>query len=412
MKIKSKSVFRPYAIAYLFLSMGFLAVILNPIDAVLVGVQDTKTLMICWVLLYCLTVGFLVSFKKYHYKELYLLLVPIVFFMSSIWSGLPSQTFSYSIALIFNCLFALVFVRAIPKDRFVPFLGGVIFFYCLLGMLAYFVGLEITQHYDVHERESLIGLVPFRGFFNHKITAGLGAVLGIHCFLYSNVKFKYLYVLFFMLVILLSGSSLAITVLLFSIAASPVLFKVGKYKFGGFQLFLLVIVGSALMVMCYFLFGAMLLELLGRDLTLTGRTTLWLWAMEIIAEKPVLGWGYKAYFGTEQAGIFADSFVKFQNYDVPHFHNAFFQAAVDAGIFALLIILMSVFYVFGYCGRQIVAFKNRMHTSGKSLLMINFSIFFSSMFSYQMYQYNNFLSLVFLISFAYALRESNLIHSD
>ncbi|MFZ8379515.1 hypothetical protein ACO1LW_13610, partial [Staphylococcus aureus] len=61
------------------------------------------------------------------------------------------------------------------------------------------------------------------------------------------------------------------------------------------------------------------LDFLGRDVTLTGRTILWNWGIEVWAQRPILGWGYGAYFATPEAAAFAQTIPEFRSWDVPHF---------------------------------------------------------------------------------------------
>ena len=80
------------------------------------------------------------------------------------------------------------------------------------------------------------------------------------------------------------------------------------------------------------------LDQTGKDLTLTGRTELWRIAQDLIAERPLLGVGYQAFWlkGNSEAetlwfmfGIEAESGF--------HFHNMYLSNAVEIGILGVLI---------------------------------------------------------------------------
>jgi exopolysaccharide production protein ExoQ len=72
---------------------------------------------------------------------------------------------------------------------------------------------------------------------------------------------------------------------------------------------------------------------MGKDLTLTGRTVLWEQALLLIAQKPVEGLGYYAFWLGDS---FEAQIILFNNGigdgRAFHFHNTYLQMAVDTGI--------------------------------------------------------------------------------
>jgi exopolysaccharide production protein ExoQ len=83
------------------------------------------------------------------------------------------------------------------------------------------------------------------------------------------------------------------------------------------------------------------LNYLGKDTTLTGRTLLWQHAADAIADRPLLGGGYEAFW---QVGNWSAEQLWLYSY-VPnkygyHFHNTFLEVAVDLGLVGLGIFVM------------------------------------------------------------------------
>jgi exopolysaccharide production protein ExoQ len=80
------------------------------------------------------------------------------------------------------------------------------------------------------------------------------------------------------------------------------------------------------------------LTFLGKDLTLTGRTWIWEWAKIAIAEKPLLGVGYEAYWAPGNWGAehiwLHDAKSSKTGY---HFHNMSLQVTVDLGYTGLVL---------------------------------------------------------------------------
>lgn len=77
------------------------------------------------------------------------------------------------------------------------------------------------------------------------------------------------------------------------------------------------------------------LSALGRDATLTGRTELWVAVGERIAEHPVLGHGYSA-FWLGRTGASAPV-LEAVGWDAPHAHNGALDLALDLGLLGLLL---------------------------------------------------------------------------
>jgi O-antigen ligase len=73
-----------------------------------------------------------------------------------------------------------------------------------------------------------------------------------------------------------------------------------------------------------------ILEFLGKDPTLTGRTLIWSHVMDNISEKPLLGWGYAAFWvpGNPAAAQIAGAL----NWTAPNAHNGLLEFWLDVGL--------------------------------------------------------------------------------
>jgi O-antigen ligase len=80
-------------------------------------------------------------------------------------------------------------------------------------------------------------------------------------------------------------------------------------------------------------------NLLGKDPTLTGRTTLWAFVFDLIGQRPILGWGYRSMWDpSDPMSVRIDQAV---GYIVPHSHNAFLEIALQLGwVGVTLMVLM------------------------------------------------------------------------
>ena len=86
----------------------------------------------------------------------------------------------------------------------------------------------------------------------------------------------------------------------------------------------------------------------GKNTSLTGRTLLWEYAVAAIADKPILGGGYEAYWRIGNSGAEQLWFYSYiPNKSGYHFHNTFLEVTVDLGfvglgVFVILLILIIV----------------------------------------------------------------------
>ncbi len=118
---------------------------------------------------------------------------------------------------------------------------------------------------------------------------------------------------------------------------------------------LVLLLGALAMILLYALrdmIFAQFLDLTGKDVTLTGRTDLWNAAFLLIAERPLLGLGYQAFWveGSAEAeelwamfGIEARAGF--------NFHNTYISNAVEIGLIGVAIQAALIFGALGYALR-------------------------------------------------------------
>ncbi|HEX4310018.1 MAG TPA: O-antigen ligase [Acidobacteriaceae bacterium] len=79
--------------------------------------------------------------------------------------------------------------------------------------------------------------------------------------------------------------------------------------------------------------------LIGRDLTLTGRTAIWAQVMHFVQQRPLLGYGYDAFWrGAEGPSLQVAATVHFI---VAHAHNGFLEIALELGVSGVVLFLFS-----------------------------------------------------------------------
>ena len=141
----------------------------------------------------------------------------------------------------------------------------------------------------------------------------------------------------FLVVVLASKSSTSISVTLY---LCPMTFFICLYRRGGLTRVLgtSVAVLSGAIALALTLFPDPVLEILGKDATLTGRTELWALVVDKIYERPIAGWGYFAFWGSANPVANAISAQLGWGGAVPTAHNALLEMLVEVGVIGTILI--------------------------------------------------------------------------
>lgn len=86
-----------------------------------------------------------------------------------------------------------------------------------------------------------------------------------------------------------------------------------------------------------------IISALGRDPNLTGRTDFWPYIEQAIGDRPVLGFGYNAFFrSTVGADYLSTYVVEAGGWSPYHSHNSYLQILIDAGIVGFIIFIVMI----------------------------------------------------------------------
>jgi O-antigen ligase len=139
----------------------------------------------------------------------------------------------------------------------------------------------------------------------------------------------------FLAMVLASKSSTSISVTLYLCLMT---FFICLYRRGG----LTRVLGTSLAVLsgaialALTLFPDLLLEILGKDATLSGRTELWPVVVDNIYERPIAGWGYYAFWGV--ANPVANAIFAELGWHVVHAHNGLLEMLLEVGVIGTILI--------------------------------------------------------------------------
>lgn len=334
-------------ISIVIYSGGFFKLVLsngaNEEDLGIVQNNDYSIVLLVYKLIYIITFILLsLRWKKVIHtlkKDKLICLVIIYSAASVLWSFDPQITFTRSTALVGTSLFGLYFAtRYSLEDQLKNLLlafGLVIFFSFFTAILLPKYGIMAGIHTGA-----------WRGIYIHKNVLGKMMTLSSSLFLIGvNDKQhripSYLGLSLSIILLVFSKSSSAIGAFFFLVIIFLIL-KVFRWQY---ELMIPVLIAVLFIGMCGLLFFTehpdSLLISVGKDPTLTGRTDLWLWALDDILKRPWLGYGYGAFW--QDLSIKAASIRYAAGWHVPSAHNGLLDLCLDIGIFGVVILLIDIF---------------------------------------------------------------------
>ncbi len=84
-------------------------------------------------------------------------------------------------------------------------------------------------------------------------------------------------------------------------------------------------------------------EFLNKDITLTGRTEIWQFVVEVLQRKPWLGYGYDAFWSQGLDGDAAYIWRAFM-WETPHAHNGFLDIWLQLGFVGVSLLVLGLYY--------------------------------------------------------------------
>ncbi|WP_395944982.1 O-antigen ligase family protein [Brevundimonas sp.] len=252
--------------------------------------------------------------------------------LSALWSIDPNLTIRRSIALLGTTAVGLLVYIEVGRERLLRFFAINLAIFTVLSVLFSIAVPSLGTH--VHDKFA----GQWRGLLGFKNQAAWSASLFIIIWLGSRktnwmkkLNWPLLAVGFLMLLQTKSATGLAATT--FGVATF-----ISLYLFRRFVIFRPIAL-TALAIILVLVFtdaGALfstILELLGRDASLTGRTSIWTALLPFIQDRLWLGSGYQAFWDHAAEFFGTSSWMA----SIGHAHNAYIEILLDVGIVGLII---------------------------------------------------------------------------
>jgi exopolysaccharide production protein ExoQ len=95
--------------------------------------------------------------------------------------------------------------------------------------------------------------------------------------------------------------------------------------------------GAGVLALASLRMGDIFSDVTGKDMTLTGRTPLWALVVNKIAERPILGYGYDAFWRTQ-----GDAINQFLTWKPGQAHNGYLDICLNLGVVGLFLVLFLI----------------------------------------------------------------------
>jgi exopolysaccharide production protein ExoQ len=211
--------------------------------------------------------------------------------LSTGWSVQPTVTLRRSLGLLAATIIAIYLGERYSIEAFARLLARTLCLMMLLTLVFYAVAPEYVVDYWAYHG-AWKGLSAYKNTFGEHVAVAVLLLVLVRFHRFDWARYAFLIIAAGLL--LLSRSATALVCGVLSLAALPLWRLVrGKQRF---VVYLFMALIFFLGIYCVLAFPEPLFQILGRDTTLTGRTRLWSILLPVIANRPLLGYGYAAFW--------------------------------------------------------------------------------------------------------------------
>jgi O-antigen ligase len=316
--------------------------------------------------------------------------------LSIAWSSAPDVSLRRCIALVFTMLFGVYLCQRYELST-------------ILRLLAVACTLNIVISIVLIVAVPSMGVSPvdgrWRGVFGHKNSLGQNLLVALIVCAAIDVKSRSQQALRWggiavaTIFLWLSDSRGPFVALL---PLVPLALLIWSSRFGvvasatvALPILTLTLIGAAVA----FLNPDEMFDVLGKDATLTGRTELWALVQSAIGERPVLGYGYSAFWQTSEGP--SRAIWELIRWDAPGAHNGYMELWLGLGILGPVIVVMSMGI---NLKNAMLALRNGRILEGKWCLFILVALAIASLNEDELLQQNSVAMVLYVIATIFAQR--------
>ena len=249
-----------------------------------------------------------------------------IFLLCSVaWSVDPGASARTGVSYFFFILGLIGAAENLEGDDFMGLLASVCFLSAIASLSLIFISPSLADG----GTGDLIGIFSYKGILGQAMAVGTLACLhGLRAQTLGRLSGLFMILVFTFVALKCRSTTSALVILLFYVigAVIQLLQKGGGARILGVVLLTLLLIVAPVAAISL----DSLLELMGKDPTLTGRTNIWAYVMPYIYQRPLLGWGYVAFFSTLNPAAW--EVASALNWFAPEAHNGLLDILLSGGL--------------------------------------------------------------------------------
>jgi O-antigen ligase len=272
-------------------------------------------------------------------KQKIFVLIPLLAVASASWSQEPSSTLKNSVYLGINVLFAFYLYGRFSPQRLLQIL-------LMVGSLSVIFSIALSAFMPEYGIDNAVGNNAWRGIYNTKNACAAMTTFFLAGAFYAPPAtllgrlWRRLYVCLSLILIFMSKSItsyILVVLLLIYVIAVKLIQRFRASDRVAATLLAILLMGS--MVVTAIPSLSQILYAFGKSFTLTGRTSIWQSVMAAVFKRPLLGYGYMA-FWQPSSGRLNRVFLE-NHWSVTGAHNGFLEVWLSIGAIGLALVLFT-----------------------------------------------------------------------
>ncbi|EYR62949.1 hypothetical protein N866_04080 [Actinotalea ferrariae CF5-4] len=258
---------------------------------------------------------------------------------SVLWSVAPDLTLRRGIGLVGTILVGVYLARRLSPPELFDALRRAVLLVTLASLLLYASGSALALD-EVHG--TLRGVLPTKNTLGRIVALGVLAASAVAIMDERRRRGAAFSAMVMMAALALTASTggMVLAAAVLGVAAAILLaaHPRGKAAVAG----LATVVLAALVAFLPGTNAQQVTAAVGEDVTLTGRTEIWAFALEAFALRPTLGYGYGAFWHEDFGPPEAHRIRGYLQWDVPSGHNGLLDVALDLGVVGAVVAVVAL----------------------------------------------------------------------